>query len=218
MSLLRIGHNAADRLRTRLYLSWLRRQPGVVVGEVTVEGIPIIDVRNGGKLLIEDNVRLKSRNAGYHVNIFAPVKLFVDHSGAVVKIGANSRVYGSCIHAFSSVEIGRNCLIAANCQIMDASGHELSFADVDNRPHTQDTGRPIVIEDSVWLATGTIVLPGVRIGRGSVIGAGSVVTEDIPPMVLAAGNPAKVLRSHQGDSCTLSSAERNVCDPTVSPD
>jgi len=172
----------------------------VVVGKVRLEGIPVIEVRCGGTLIIEDNVRLKSLNSGYHVNMFAPVKLMADLPGAVVKIGANSRIYGSCIHAFSSIEIGRNCLIAANCQIIDADGHELSFPDVDNRLHTRDEGRPIVIEDSVWLATGTIVLPGVRIGRGSVIGAGSVVTRDIPPMVLAAGNPAKIIRSYESSA------------------
>jgi acetyltransferase-like isoleucine patch superfamily enzyme len=200
-----------------MYLAWLKRQDGIFLGEVRVEGIPIIHVRNGGKLYIEDNARLKSQNAGYHVNIFAPVKVFVDRPGAVVKIGADSRIYGSCIHAYSSIEIGRNCLIAANCQIMDANGHELSFSDVDNRKNTRDAGRPVVIEDSVWLGTGTIVLPGVRIGKGSVIGAGSVVREDVPPMVLAAGNPAKVIRSYHSDARSLSDAEA-VFGPVACPD
>ena len=198
MRMLELACHGADRVRTWLYLRWLRRQPGVTVGTVRVEGIPIIDVRNGGRLIIEDNVRLKSRNELYHLNLFAPVKLYADRPGAVVKIGANTRIYGTCIHAFASVEIGRNCLIAGNCQIMDANGHELSFTDVDNRPFTADEPIPIVIEDSVWLGSGTIVTPGVRVGRGSVIGAGSVVTRDIPPMCLAAGNPARVIRTYSG--------------------
>ena len=75
-----------------LYLCWLRRQPGVIVGKILVEGHPLIDVRDGGRLVIEDNVRLKSRNARYHLNIFAPVKLYVDRPGAIVKIGATAHL------------------------------------------------------------------------------------------------------------------------------
>ncbi len=52
---------------------------------------------------------------------------------------------------------------------------------------------PVRIHDDVWLGTGTIVLPGVEIGTGSVVAAGSVVTKDIPAQVLAGGNPARVL-------------------------
>ena len=81
---------------------------------------------------------------------------------------------------------------------MDANGHQLSFNDVDQRIVTIDTGQPVIIEDSVWIGVNSIVLPGVQIGFGSVIGAGSVVTADIPSMVLAAGNPARVIRSYDG--------------------
>lgn len=65
-------------------------------------------------------------------------------------------------------------------------------------PEVRDTGlefgRPITIGDSVWLGGNTVVCPGVRIGSGSVIAAGSVVTRDMPPDVIAGGNPCRVLR------------------------
>lgn len=186
--------NCLSLVSTRLYLFSLRRKPGVVLGRVELHGIPIVDVRNGGRLVIEDHARLKSRNQGYHLNMFARVKLFVDRPNAMISIGAYTRIYGSCIHAFSRVEIGRNCLIAANCQIMDANGHDPCFDSLEKRAASKDRGRPVVIEDYVWLGTGCIVLPGVRIGRGSVVGAGSVVTHDIPSMCVAVGNPAKVVR------------------------
>ena len=57
-----------------------------------------------------------------------------------------------------------------------------------------DTGTPIAIGDDVWLGGGVIVLPGVTIGDAAVIGAGSVVTRNIPPRVLAVGNPCRVIR------------------------
>jgi acetyltransferase-like isoleucine patch superfamily enzyme len=53
---------------------------------------------------------------------------------------------------------------------------------------------PVIIEDYVWIGSKVVILPGVRIGTGAVIGAGSIVTKDIPPRCVAAGNPARVLR------------------------
>jgi len=85
-------------------------------------------------------------------------------------------------------------LIAANCQLIDCNGHDLSFPDVENRIHTTGGCAGIVVEDNVWIGTGSIILQGVTIGRGSVIAAHSVVTKNIPPMVLAGGNPARVIR------------------------
>lgn len=58
-----------------------------------------------------------------------------------------------------------------------------------------EAAEPITIEDNVWLGGGAIVLPGVRIGANSVIGAGAVVTKDVPANVVAVGNPARVIRS-----------------------
>lgn len=170
--------------------------PGLHIGRrVTFIGCPIIDIRNGGKVVIKDGVTINSMNYGYHLNMFAPVKFFADRPDAIITIGERTRIHGSCLHAYSSIQIGRRCLIAANCQIIDGSGHDLSFDDVENRILTRGGGHPIVIEDDVWIGANSIILPGVRIGRGSVIGAGSVVTKDIPSMVIAAGNPARVIKS-----------------------
>ena len=62
----------------------------------------------------------------------------------------------------------------------------------DNRSATY--GRPIVIEDKVWIVINATVLPGVRIGYGSIVGANSVVAHDIPPMTVLGGNPAKFIK------------------------
>ena len=64
--------------------------------------------------------------------------------------------------------------------------------DPENRSATY--GRPIIIEDKVWIGINSTVLPGVRIGYGAIIGAGSVVTKDVPPMTVVAGNPARFIK------------------------
>ncbi len=91
------------------------------------------------------------------------------------------------IHAARRVSIGSRCKIAWDCVIMDRDYHGIAGA-----PERVD---PVEIEDDVWLGCRVIVLPGVRIGRGSVVGAGSVVTRSVEPYSLAAGNPARLIRN-----------------------
>jgi acetyltransferase-like isoleucine patch superfamily enzyme len=179
----------------------------VLEGKIIVFGTPLIDIRKGSKLYLGDGVILTSRNRGYHLNIPSQVKLFADRPGAEIRIGDETRIAGSCIHAWRSVTIGKRCLIAGNCQIVDSNGHDLSFPNVENRLHTSGSSSPVVIEDDVWLGTNTIVLPGVTIGKGSVIGANSVVSSNVPPMVVARGNPAEVVLDYRLDYGELAASD-----------
>lgn len=77
---------------------------------------------------------------------------------------------------------------------MDSNGHDLSFDNVADRINTTGQAESVVIEDNVWLGISVIVLPGVTIGQGAIVGAGSVVTKDIPPMSIAVGVPAQVVK------------------------
>ncbi len=88
------------------------------------------------------------------------------------------------------VTIGKNCLFATNVSILTA-GHPIH---PDSRNSGYEYGIPIKIGDNVWLGGSVVVLPGVTIGNNVVIGAGSVVTKDIPDDVIAVGNPCKVIR------------------------
>lgn len=186
--ILRTGYNSFFRAR----LSFI---PGVVLSDgVIIKGMPLIDTAGGGRIYIEKGVTLNSRNRGYHINMHSPVKLMADRKGAIIRIGAETRLHGTCIHAYQSVSIGEKCLVAANTQIIDCNGHDLSFEDVEKRVHSTGSANPVVLEDCVWIGANVIILSGVHIGRGSVIGAGSVVGEDIPPFVVASGNPAKVIK------------------------
>jgi maltose O-acetyltransferase len=89
------------------------------------------------------------------------------------------------------VTLGSRVLIAPNVQFYAAT-HP---TDYKVRGSLAEFGKPITIGDDVWIGGSTIICPGVRIGSRSIIGAGSVVTKDIPDDVIAAGNPCKVIRS-----------------------
>jgi acetyltransferase-like isoleucine patch superfamily enzyme len=108
-------------------------------------------------------------------------------------IGSGTTINDDCqISAFDSVQIGANCLFAPRVSVLDID-HRF---DTRERPLKQQGYRtaPVVIGDDVWLGINVVVLRGVRIGRGAVIGANSVVTRDIPDYAIAAGAPARVLR------------------------
>ncbi len=187
---------AAQSLLSRLLyprlLGWKR---GVLLqGRLRVNGLPLIDVERGAFIRIGDGVTLNSWNWHYHINLHSPVKLFADSVGAEIIIGSNTRIHGSCLHARRSIRVGANCLIAGNTQIFDWNGHELCFSDPEERLHTTDAPDPIVIEDNVWIGANSLILPGVRIGQGSVVAAGSVVTRSVPPLVVVGGNPARIIK------------------------
>jgi maltose O-acetyltransferase len=112
--------------------------------------------------------------------------------GYQVHIGAGSFVnYGAIMLDIARSTIGDQVQIATNVQLLTAT-HPL---DAGLRRAGWESGEPITIEDGAWLGGGAIVCPGVHIGENAVIGAGSVVTKDIPGNVLAFGNPCRVIRS-----------------------
>lgn len=158
---------------------------------VIVNCLPKIVIKNGGQIILDEAVVLNSSNETYHLNMYNRVKLMADKPDSIIKIGRNTRIHGSCIHAFGEVVIGENCLIAANCQIFDASGHS---SQISNRLESQGESKPISIGNNVWIGANSIILPGVTIGDGAIIGAGSVVVKSIPSNVIAGGNPAIVIK------------------------
>lgn len=175
-STMKMLDDAAAVLRARYYL----RSAETLGPRVRLWGTPAIS--NRGRLLIGDRVRLAS--------IIATLELAVG-PGATLQIGDRVLInHGGSIGATRLVRIGDRCNIGAHVILIDNAFHEL---DPDRRDE-QPEPAPVVLEENVWLAARVIVLPGVTIGANSVIGAGSVVTRDIPPNVLAAGIPAKIIR------------------------
>lgn len=93
------------------------------------------------------------------------------------------------------VTIGDRVMLGPNVSLC-AAGHPIHPA---GRAAGYEYGRPITIGDDVWIGGGAVIVPGVTVGNGAVIAAGSVVTKDVPPMVVAAGNPCRVLRPITGE-------------------
>jgi maltose O-acetyltransferase len=112
--------------------------------------------------------------------------------GYRIRVGARTFVnYGLVALDVASIEIGDDVQIGPNVQLLTPT-HPL---EPDARRAKWEAAEPIAIEGNVWLGGGVIVLPGVTIGENTVVGAGSIVTKDLPPNVVAAGNPARVVRS-----------------------
>lgn len=111
--------------------------------------------------------------------------------GSNVHIGAGTFVnYDAVLLDVVEIRIGAACQIASRVQLLTAT-HPV---DPVARRAGWESGVPITLEDNVWLGGGVTVLPGVSVGRDTVVGAGAVVTRDLPAGVVAVGNPARVVR------------------------
>lgn len=111
--------------------------------------------------------------------------------GTHIEVGKNFFANYNCtILDVAKVTIGDNCQLAPNVAIYTA-GHPVH---PDTRNSGYEYGISVTIGDNVWIGGNSIICPGVRIGSNTVIGAGSVVTKDIPDWVIAAGNPCRVIR------------------------
>ena len=153
----------------------------------------IIEIESGERIHVGENVQLrrgvslcamKERRHCYDTEIRIGDNVFLNER---TKVWATDRI-----------TIGNNVMVGPDVLITDNShGKNDTIAELDIPPILRDhfsTG-PIVIEDNVWSAAKICILGGVHIGKGSVIGAASVVTRDIPPYSIAVGNPARVLRT-----------------------
>ncbi|PZD97732.1 acetyltransferase [Paenibacillus sambharensis] len=136
-------------------------------------------LRNKGSLVVGRNVSFRTLHTPSSIDVGRHAEL---------TIGDNCFFnYGLDIGCAKSIMIGSNTIIGPMVNIMDSNWHPV---DMDSG----NESRAVVIEENVWIGRGVLVLPGVRIGRNSVIAAGSIVNKDIPDNVLAAGVPAKVIR------------------------
>lgn len=118
----------------------------------------------------------------------------------VLFIGENFQMNDYChITAVEKVIIGNNVLLASKIYISDSSHGSYAGNEFDSSPDTIPHDRPLVtkpviIEDNVWLGEFVSVLPGVTIGKGTIVGANSVVSKSLPPYVIAVGTPAKPIK------------------------
>jgi len=126
----------------------------------------------------------------------------IDKKSSVVLIGENVQI-NDYVHitGIKMVRIGDNVLIASKVYISDSSHGSYSGDMNDSNPDIIPkertlSYREVCIKDNVWIGESVTILPGVTVGRASIIGANSVVTKDIPEYSIAAGNPAKVIKEY----------------------
>lgn len=172
--------------------------PGVEFKQV--KGIELSD-----RVWLESYVRIKC--GGYSSKIRIGERVHFErgvdlrsHRHGDIEIGADTYIGPYTCLSGEKIQIGKYCLIASHCSIY-ANNH--NFSDPTREIKQQEnTYEGIVIEDGCWLGTGARVLDGVTIGRGSVIGAGAVVTKNIPPYSIAVGVPARVVSHRKLDAKT----------------
>ncbi len=154
-------------------------------------GVRILDlapkIKNlGGQIIIGDDVIFDAK--------VTPIYLEVERD-AVLNIGSNTYVNdGVWFGCTGRITIGARALIGPGVRIFDNSYHGIY------QRRSLPAPRPVTIEDDVWIATNSIILAGVTIGRGAIVGANSVVSHDVPAYSIVAGNPARQI---------------NVIDPAV---
>ncbi|WP_428066203.1 sugar O-acetyltransferase [Candidatus Proelusimicrobium volucris] len=136
--------------------------------------------------------RLFGKIAG---NVIIEPNFFCDY-GYNIEFTDNAYINHNCVILdCAKVTIGANVMIGPNCGIYTAT-HPI---EAKARISALESAKPILIEDNVWLGGNVTILPGVRIGRNSVIGAGAVVNRDVPANSLAVGNPCKIIRKINND-------------------
>lgn len=179
--------------RFQFCFSYLRMWPILRINRVKFArnirflGLTKISCISPSSIVIGEGCTFLSLPTSNLIGINRPCIISTHKSSSKITIGKNVGFSGTVIGCFDSIIIGDNVLCGANTLITDGDWHE-----TDTR-----SGKPsaVVIEDGVWLGTGVTILKGVRIGANSLIGAGSVVLCDIPPNVVAAGIPCKVIKS-----------------------
>jgi len=139
---------------------------------------------------------------GRHGKLNIGPEVFLDHDASLeclwqLDIGARTIIGHHCtLAAKERIQIGEDCLLAEMVSIRD---HDHRFDDFDAPIRVQGAScAPVVIGNNVWLAARVVVIKGVSIGDGAIVGAGAVVTKDIPAGAIAVGVPARVIKMRPG--------------------
>ena len=170
------------------------RLNGVKLGKnVKLIGWPCIFRFPNASIEIGDGCIVRSNFWSNLLGLYQRTIIIAKHKGQI-KIGKNVGISGSTVYAWDRIEIGDNTRIGANVKIMDTDLHSLDVNDRDADIFDSVKTAPVIIGKSCFIGCNSLILKGVTIGEGAVIGAGSVVTRDVPPFTVAAGNPARVVK------------------------
>jgi acetyltransferase-like isoleucine patch superfamily enzyme len=187
------ARNEIERLLL-LPLAWLSLRPVTIGSGWRLYGLPIIQKHRDSTLIIGCNANLRSTRRSNPLVPMHPVTFSTRSATASLTIGDDFGMTGGAIVCEERINIGNRVLVGANCIISDTDFHPLDAQTRYAHPAQAQTA-PITIGDDVFIGMRSLILKGVTIGARSVIGAGSVVTRDVPEDTIVAGAPARVIRS-----------------------
>jgi acetyltransferase-like isoleucine patch superfamily enzyme len=156
-------------------------------------GLPILQKHRRSTWLVGARLNLRSTARSNPLGPQRPCILSTRSAEARLDIGDDLGMTGGSIVVAQHICIGHRVLIGANSIITDTDFHPLDPLERQRDPQN-GASKPVVIEDDVFIGMQCLILKGVHLGAGCVIGAGSVVSRDVPAGMIAAGNPARVIR------------------------
>ena len=180
----------------------IKRKIGAAIYYLLARHLPVSysPLRFGQTRLRRFCGRLMLASCGRDVNIekgaiFSEKVALGDHSG----IGINARIHGEC-------HIGRDVMMGEGCVVITRN-HGHSRTDIPMRLQGFEPERPVWIEDDVWIGDRVTILPGVRVGRGSILAAGAVVVKNVPEYAVVGGVPARVIQYRDKTAKALGEGE-----------
>jgi len=173
----------------------MMRVQGISYGKGCIfKGTPIIVKSKKAQIVLGNRIRIRSSVLSNLIGLYQRT-IITAKGSARIEIGDDVGMSGITIYAREYIKIGKKALIGANTKIFDNDFHPTEPQIRYETPGKQIPSKPVIIGDNVFIGCNVLVLKGVTIGENSVIGAGSVVSSNIPANSVAAGNPARVIKT-----------------------
>jgi acetyltransferase-like isoleucine patch superfamily enzyme len=157
-------------------------------------GVPIVQKHRKSEIHFGKNLQLRSTTRSNPLGANHRVILCTWKEGAILEIGAYFGMTGGSFVCAKFIKVGNRVTVGANTTIIDTDFHPINADERHTHPQEATTA-PIIIKDDVFIGMNCLILKGVTIGEGSVVGAGSVVANNVPAGVIVAGNPAVIIRN-----------------------
>lgn len=157
--------------------------------------ICLLTKSKNGKIIIGTKFKCNNKIKSNSIGLIQPCVFNISTQGSKIIIGNNVGISGSTINATTTITIGDNVLIGSGCLISDTDSHPIDYEDRFLDKNDTTVKSPITIKDNVFIGARSIILKGVTIGECAVVGAGSVVSKDVPPHTVVCGNPAKIVKT-----------------------